>query len=56
MVNASKHPNINLFTYSDVVEFSGIPGDYKVKIRKNARYVDEKKNEMNLYYAQKNYI
>lgn len=43
MVNASKHPNINLFTYSDVVEFSGIPGDYKVKIRKNARYVDESK-------------
>lgn len=43
MVNASKHPNINLFTYSDVVEFSGIPGDYKVKIRKNPRYVDAKK-------------
>ena len=43
MVNASKHPNINLFTYSDIVEFGGIPGDYKVKIRKNARYVDEKK-------------
>ena len=43
MVNASKHPNINLFTYSDIVEFNGIPGDYKVKIRKNARYVDEKK-------------
>ena len=43
MVNASKHPNINLFTYSDVVEFSGIPGDYKVKIRKNARYIDESK-------------
>ncbi len=43
MVNASKHPNINLFTYSDIVEFSGIPGNYKVKIRKNARYVDEKK-------------
>jgi len=43
MVNASKHPNINLFTYSDVVEFSGIPGDYNFKIRKNARFVDEKK-------------
>jgi heterodisulfide reductase subunit A len=43
MVNASKHPNINLFTYSDVVDFSGIPGDYNVKIRKNARYVDESK-------------
>lgn len=43
MVNASKHPNINLFTYSDIVEFGGIPGDYKVKIRRNPRFVDEKK-------------
>jgi len=43
MVNASKHPNITLFTYSDVVEFGGIPGDYKVKIRKNPRYIDESK-------------
>jgi len=40
MVNASKHPNINLLTYSDVVEFSGITGDYDVKIRKNPRYVN----------------
>jgi heterodisulfide reductase subunit A len=43
MVNTSKHPNITLFTYSDVIEFSGITGDYNVKIRKNPRYVDEKK-------------
>ncbi|MFW9880667.1 MAG: 4Fe-4S binding protein [Candidatus Thorarchaeota archaeon] len=43
MVNASKHPNINLYTYSEVVEFGGIPGDYRVKIRRNPRYVDEKK-------------
>ena len=43
MVNASKHPNINLFTYSDIIEFSGIPGNYNVKIRKNPRYVDESK-------------
>ena len=43
MVNASKHPNITLYTYSDVVEFSGIPGDYNFKIRKNPRYVDESK-------------
>ncbi len=43
MVNASKHPNITLLTYSDVVEFSGIPGDYNVKIRKNPRYVEESK-------------
>lgn len=43
MVNASKHPNIELLTYSEVVEFSGITGDYHVKIRKNPRYVDEDK-------------
>jgi heterodisulfide reductase subunit A len=43
MVNASKHPNINLLTYSDIVEFSGITGAYNITIRKNPRYVDEKK-------------
>lgn len=43
MVNASKHPNITLYTYSDVIEFKGNPGNYKVKIRKNARFVDPKK-------------
>ncbi len=41
MVNASKHPNITLLTYSDVVDFSGITGDFNLKIRKNPRYVDE---------------
>ncbi len=41
MVNASKHPNITLLTYSDVISFSGITGDYSVTIRKNPRYVDE---------------
>jgi len=43
MVNAAKHPNITLYTYSEVIEFSGNTGNYNVKIRKNARYVDEKK-------------
>ena len=41
MVNASKHPNIELFTYSDIIEFSGNTGDFNVKIRKNPRYVNE---------------
>ncbi len=41
MVNASKHPNIQLFTYSDIIDFSGITGAYNVKIRKNPRYVNE---------------
>ena len=43
MVSASKHPNITLFTYSDIIGFSGIPGNYNVKICKNPRYIDEKK-------------
>ncbi len=43
MVNASKHPNITLLTYSDIIEFGGITGNYNVKIRKNPRYVDESK-------------
>ncbi len=43
MVNTSKHPNITLLTYSEVVEFSGIPGNFSVKIRKNPRYIDENK-------------
>ncbi len=43
MVNASRHPNINLLTYSDILEFSGITGEYNVKVRKNPRFVNEKK-------------
>ena len=43
MVNTSKHPNINLYTYSEVVEFSGLPGKYNIKIKKHPRFVDEKK-------------
>jgi heterodisulfide reductase subunit A len=41
MVNASKHPNITLLTYSEIVEFSGITGDYDVRIKKKPRYVNE---------------
>ncbi len=43
MVNVSKHPNITLFTYSDIIEFSGITGNFNVKIKKKPRYVDERK-------------
>ena len=43
MVNVAKHPNISLFTYSDIIEFNGIPGNFNVKIRKNPRYIDENK-------------
>ena len=41
MVNTSKHPNINLFTYSEVIEFEGITGKYHAKILKKPRYVNE---------------
>jgi heterodisulfide reductase subunit A len=37
------HPHIELMTYSEVVEVSGYVGNFKVKIRKKARYVDESK-------------
>ena len=43
MVSTSKHPNITLLTYSEVVEFSGIPGNFNVKVKKNPRYVNENK-------------
>ena len=43
MVNASKHPNITLYTYSNVIEFGGVTGEYAIKIRKNPTYVDERK-------------
>jgi len=34
---------IELMTYSEVVEVSGYIGNFKVKIKRNARYVDESK-------------
>jgi heterodisulfide reductase subunit A len=37
------HPNIELMTYSEVIDVSGYVGNFKVKIRKKARYVDEEK-------------
>lgn len=43
MVSASKHPNITLYTYSEIVRFNGIPGNYDVKIQKNSRYIKENK-------------
>jgi heterodisulfide reductase subunit A len=37
------HPKIELFTHSEVEEVSGYVGNFKVKIVKKARYVDETK-------------
>ncbi len=43
MTLAGSHPNIELMVYSEVDEISGYIGNFKAKIRKKARYVDEEK-------------
>ena len=43
MSSVGQHPYIQLLTYSEVVEVSGYVGNFKVKIRKKPRYVDEDK-------------
>jgi len=43
MVSVGQHPHIKLMTYSEVVEVSGFVGNYKVQVRRKARYVDEEK-------------
>ncbi|KKH45365.1 CoB--CoM heterodisulfide reductase iron-sulfur subunit A family protein [Methanosarcina sp. 1.H.A.2.2] len=43
LVEASRHPNIELLTYSEVLAIDGVAGDFTVKLKKKARYVDETK-------------
>ena len=43
MVDVSRHPNIHLFTYSEVARVEGQAGDFRVQIRRKPRYVDESK-------------
>ena len=43
MTLVGSHPYIELMSYSEVEEVSGYIGNFKVKIRKKARYVDEVK-------------
>lgn len=43
MVDVSRHPNIKLLTLSEVVEVDGYVGNFKVKIKKNPRFVIEDK-------------
>jgi len=40
MVEVSRHPNVELLTYSEVQEVSGEVGNYKVKVNKKAKYVN----------------
>lgn len=41
MVDVSRHPNIELLTYSEVVGVSGQAGSFQARIKKKPRYVDE---------------
>lgn len=43
MSQAGAHPNIKVLTHSQVEGVSGYVGNYKVKIRRKARFVDEAK-------------
>ena len=41
MMDVGRHPKIKLYTYSEVEKVSGYVGNFKVTIRKKAKYVDE---------------
>jgi heterodisulfide reductase subunit A len=43
MVEVSRHPNIRLFTYSELEDVSGYVGNFRVRIRHKPRYVLEDK-------------
>jgi heterodisulfide reductase subunit A len=43
MMDVGRHPRIKLYAYSEVDKVSGYIGNFKVKVRKKARYVDETK-------------
>jgi len=42
MVEVAQHPNITLYTYSELDSLEGFIGNFKAKIRKKARSIDEK--------------
>lgn len=42
MVEVAQHPNITLYSYAEVESLDGFIGNFKVKIRKKAKSVDEK--------------
>ena len=43
MVDAAQNENIRIFSYSEVEAVKGFVGNFEVKIKKKARYVDETK-------------
>ena len=53
MVSVGQHRNIRLVTFAEVVDVSGHVGNFKVRIRKRARYVDvDKCNGCGLCYQE----
>ena len=40
MVSVGQHENIELLTYSEVIEVDGFVGNFKIKVRKKPRYVN----------------
>jgi heterodisulfide reductase subunit A len=43
MVSVGQHENIELLSYSEVVDVQGYVGNFRVKVRRKPRYVDELK-------------
>jgi heterodisulfide reductase subunit A len=43
MLDVGRHPNVKLLAYSEVEKVEGSVGDFKVTVRRKARYVDEDK-------------
>jgi heterodisulfide reductase subunit A len=41
MVDVSRHPNIEIFSFTDIIKVEGFVGNFRVKLRKNPRYVIE---------------
>ncbi|MCL0046606.1 FAD-dependent oxidoreductase, partial [Dehalococcoidales bacterium] len=41
LVNISRHPNIEVITYAGVDKVNGSAGNFKVRVKKRARYVNE---------------
>jgi heterodisulfide reductase subunit A len=50
MVEVAQHPNITLYTYAEVESVEGFIGNFKVKIRKKAKSLDEKVWLWIMYY------
>ncbi len=43
MLDVGRHPNIDLLAYSEVEDVRGQAGDFKITVRKKARFVEENK-------------